>query len=147
MYCSCVFVLIAGCCVFGAQSVVNTGIGVTVLDDSTTTTKGGRDPVLINIGGIGVTVIDDVTTKKQTGADDVTTEDTIISSEEDDVECDKKTHSGCNVTNHERCLGDVNREPRCRCMVGFAREKNGRACIGNYMIDKYTCTFVRHVYE
>ena len=131
MYLSCVFVLMVGFHVFGAQNVVNTGIGVTVLDDSTTT-KGGRDPVLINIGGIGVTVIDDVTTKKQVGTDDVTTEDTITSSEEDDVECDKKTHSGCNVTNHERCLGDFNREPRCRCMVGFAREKNGRACISNH---------------
>ena len=47
-----------------------------------------------------------------------------------DGECDRETHAGCNVTNLERCTIINERAPRCRCLAGYARGKDGYSCVG-----------------
>ena len=121
MYLLCIFLGLFFAVV--ADRSVQLEVGVTVQDDQTTTKMKEDDrPLLFTIQG---TVLDDVTTDEPTETNDVTTQ-----SRPDDIECDRITHSGCNVTNFERCYSDVSTEPRCECLVGFARSSDGRACIG-----------------
>ena len=113
------------------------GVGVTVLDDSTVTDD--------------VTVVSSESSRAQTTAMDVTTtslsislntdaDDSMTSAAPDpglsprptlvDIECDRETQAGCDVTNLERCTLIRERSPRCRCIAGYARDKDGVTCVG-----------------
>ena len=61
---------------------------------------------------------------------------------DDSTPCVKDSHAGCNLTNLERCVFIRERSPRCVCLTGYARAKDGYSCIGEWQYDGIGCKYM-----